>query len=87
MLGLAGGMFALPLQTSIQLWSRENLRGRGMGSVNLLWFVCIFLASGIFLLARLWIPIEWIGASLAGLTVLVHLSARRGLSMAARDLS
>ena len=86
-LGLAGGMFALPLQTSIQLWSRENLRGRVMGSVNFLCFVCIFLASGIFLLARLWIPIEWIGASLAGLTVLVHLSARRGLSMAARDLS
>ena len=86
-LGLAGGMFALPLQTSIQLWSRENLRGRVLGSVNFLCFVCIFLASGIFLLARLWIPIEWIGASLAGLTVLVHLSARRGLSMAARDLS
>lgn len=86
-LGLGGGMFALPLQTSVQLWARKNLRGRVIAAVNFLNFVSIFLASGVFWQAREWIPIEWIGASLAGLTVLVHLLARRGLARSAAQLS
>jgi acyl-[acyl-carrier-protein]-phospholipid O-acyltransferase/long-chain-fatty-acid--[acyl-carrier-protein] ligase len=86
-LGLAGGMFALPLQTSVQLWSQENLRGRVIAAVNFLCFISIFLSSLVFYLARQYVPIEWIGVSLAGLTVMVHLLARRGLSKAAEQLS
>jgi len=90
LLGIAGGMFALPLQTSIQLWSPGDLRGRVMGGVNFLCFVSIFLFAGVFWVAREIAGedgIEWIGAGLGGLTVIVHLLARRGLSRSEEKLS
>ena len=90
LLGIAGGMFALPLQTSIQLWSPGDLRGRVMGGVNFLCFVSIFLFAGVFWVAREIAGedgIEWIGAGLGGLTIIVHLLARRGLSRAEEKMS
>ena len=90
LLGIAGGMFALPLQTSIQLWSPGDLRGRVMAGVNFLCFVSIFLFSGVFGVARKIAGedgIQWIGAGLGGLTVIVHLLARRGIARAEEKLS
>ena len=90
LLGFAGGMFALPLQTSIQLWSPGDLRGRVMAGVNFLCFLSIFLFSGVFWAARELAGsdgIQWIGAGLGGLTVLVHLLARRGLARAEEELN
>ena len=87
LLGLAGGLFALPLQTSVQLWPEKNMRGRVVGATNFLCFVFMFVSSGVYFgLSSLLAP-EWIPLSLGALTLLVHLLARRGLARAAENLS